>query len=268
MSVVSPEEQKARVVKYVQWGAMALIAVVLAPLAYAMAISVIEATVAIAVAAGVVGVVWMATPAVADYLGNMRIAAIKAIAAANPIETMQSIYADKMDEYNKQEAAIDEVDKQYMNVAGRVDAITKKYGVERAETFIKVRDKIKQALDQMNAESKMASKALVIYKSKIDEANDFWETQKAINKALDVSEKARGDVFRQIREQVSFETTNDQLNLAFARLDGAVRRRENWNDAEEQGTIHGDEKVPAQLTAGPVVTDFTSTPIKQGTTIN
>lgn len=255
----SPDEQKAKVVRYVKWGAMALVAVLVAPITYAAAISVIEATVAIGAAVITIGVIWTATPVVSDWLGNMRMKAVIALAEANPIETMVIIYSQKASELATHQDAITEFDTQYRNVDKMVTDLTKT-DPEESKSYADMRDKMRVGLDELRHEQTDASAELKTFKNQIDKAQRIYKVALAMNKALVSSQSAQAAVFMDIKKQVSFDTVTTTLNKSFAKLDSAIENRRN----------NAMNLVPTtkQITGGPVVTDFKSTPIKEGVSVN
>lgn len=247
MGVVSPEEQKAAVVRWVKLGAMAVAAVIIAPIAYAAAISVLDAMLAIAAVGVVGGVIWAATPATADWLGNMRMRAVIAIAEANPIETMLSIYQQKSSELASHEDAITEFDTQYRNVDKMVTDLTRT-DPEESKQYADMRDKMKEGLTELRAEQTDASGELKTFKSQIDKAQRIYKVALAMNRALASSQSAQAAVFMDIKKQVSFDTVTTTLNKSFAKLDSAIERRRN------NAT---NFSIPKQITSGPMITNMT-----------
>jgi hypothetical protein len=93
-----------------------------------------------------------------------------------------------------------------------------------AQTYAEVVNKIKAGLDAMEEDYSLADKQLKAFKGQIDKAQRIWNVAVAINKAIAVSAKLQADVFRDIKQQVAFDTVTTNLNRAFANLDSSVRK--------------------------------------------
>lgn len=165
---------------------------------------------------------WVLGPAIAERAANWRIAQLKKAIEANPIEAMQNIYATKQQELQAQSRAITAVDTQYRNVQGLINNLPERLKA-KAASYQEIADKLKQGLDQMRKSYNFAAQALQEYKGQIEEAEALWEVACAVNKAIAVSEKAKADVFRDIKQKVAFDTVTTSLNNAFAHLDETIR---------------------------------------------
>lgn len=242
--MISPEQARDQFRKYAKWGLLAL-TVLAAPVIYMVAINLVEMIWAVTAVGVSIGVIYGFAPAFIDWIGNMRFKMVAAVAAANPVETMQSIYAEKVDELKQQEDAITEVDTQYRNVRNTANGLLKS-DPEEAPAYVAIADKMKEGLDEMNTEYDGTASALTDYKKQVDKARRLWNAQLAINKALNVSEAARVNVFRDIKNDVAFDAINTNLNKAFARLDTAVKRRKGM----VQTTVTVSE--PKQITTGAI----------------
>lgn len=176
------------------------------------------------------------------WVANKRIAALKAVIAENPIETMENIAAEKQAELNAQSKAITAVNTQYLNVQTKLDNLPEKLK-SKATNFQAIADKLKQGLDNMRKRYDFAAKELLSYRGQIDEASSLWEVACAVNAAIKVSEKAKMDVFRDIKNKVAFDTVTTSLNHAFAALDEEVRLNQTITDLGSP-----EPEQPKQLT--------------------
>lgn len=216
--VVDPETKRKGIENLVKVG----LAVVFFAATASYAWLALEGLVAWALVGGGLLAAWTLGPAIGERAANWRIAQLKAAVEANPIEAMQNIYASKIAELNAQSKAITEVDTQYRNVQGMVAGL-KKTDPDEATQYQEIVDKIHSGLEAMEADYNYADKELKSFKGQIDKAERLWNVACAINKAIAVSEKARADVFRDIRQKVAFDTVTTNLNRAFAKLDTSVR---------------------------------------------
>lgn len=219
MPPITDPESKRKLYTYLAEGVFAIVVLGLAaPFLY----SALEGAILLA-ALGAVGLLtWGFAAPFGQWVANKRIAALKAVIEANPIETMETIYAQKVGELNAQSKAITEVDTQYRNVQNMVAGL-KKTDPAEAVQYQDIVDKIHEGLTQMEADYDYADGQLKEYKGQIDKAERLWKVAVAINTALAVSEKARADVFRDIKQKVAFDTVTTNLNRAFAKLDTSVR---------------------------------------------
>jgi hypothetical protein len=197
-------------------------AAILAPMAFLA----LEGVLAIVAAVFVLFLVANFAPVVGDYIAVKRIQAIKAVAEANPIETMQDLYAEKVAEFQRQEAAVTEFDTQFRNVSDLVDGL-KKTDPDEATQYAAMRDQMKTGLDELRAEQQAAQGELMNAKSTIAKMQRIWNVACAMNKALAASASAQSQVFAQMRQDVAIDTVRTNLNRAFANLNTAVERRRN-----------------------------------------
>lgn len=236
--IVDPETRRKGIENLVKAG----LAIVFFAATASYAWLALEGMIAWACVGGGLMAAWVLGPAIAERAANWRIAQLKAAVEANPIEAMQNIYGSKLSELQAQSTAITEVDTQYRNVQGMVEGL-KKTDPEEAKSYIIIVDKIHEGLGSMETDYAYADSQLKQYKGQIDKAQRIWNVAVAINKALAVSEKARADVFRDIKQQVAFDTVTTNLNRAFAKLDTSVR--EHKQTAFPPTTTESKELPPA-----------------------
>lgn len=198
---------------------------------------------------------WGLAPGVGLWWANKRIALLKAAIAANPIETMQNIDAEKKLELQAQSKAITTVDTQYRNVQTLIDNLPAKLKA-KAGSYQVIADKLKVGLDQMRKSYDFAAHKLADYEDQIAEAQSLWEVACAVNTAIAVSAKAKADVFRDIKEKVSFDTVTSTLNNAFANLDEVIRTNQTITDLGSTSDVETSSKV--------VVTDITPKALTEG----
>jgi multidrug efflux pump subunit AcrB len=217
---VDPETKRASYQKLAQFLFIAVTAAATASIAYWAVLGLLYWIAA--------GFIWLFiasfAPAVGQWFANMKIAALKAVIEANPIETMETIYEQKRNELNAQASAIEQVDTQYRNVEKLIKDL-KNTDPEEAKDYEEIKDKIGEGLDELNREFQACNEELTKYKGQIDKARRLYKVQKAINTALDVSEAARSEFFADLKKQVAFDKVNTDLNKAFSRLNMAVERR-------------------------------------------
>lgn len=177
--------------------------------------------------------VWSFSPAVGQWFANKRIQALVAVVEANPIETMQTLYLDKCDEFTKQQAAVTEFETQYRNVFDMVEGLQKTDPTEAAE-FADELKQMKYGLDSLRTEQKAAQKELGTAKETIEKMERLWKVANAMNKALAASAIAQDKKFNEIKKAVAFDTVRTNLNRAFANLNTSIERRKNAEFFEQE----------------------------------
>lgn len=218
--MVNPEEIGKRYFTWIKWGAIAIGCA----LSYQIAFMALEGLIAWGAFAIVAFLVYTFAPVLAAFIANKKIQAIKAIAAANPIETMQALYAEKLVEFRKQEDAVTEFDTQFQNVSDLVNDL-KKTDPEESVQYAAMRDKMAEGLEELRGEQKAAQIELHNAEGVIKKMQRLWTVACAMNKALAASASAQKMVFDQIRQDTAVETVTTNLNRAFASLETAVQRR-------------------------------------------
>lgn len=250
MPTINLENKRATIQKAVTLGVGLLICGTVGVYAY----QILEGLMAIAAVGSALVVSWLVGPALGTWVANNRIALLKAAIEANPIETMQNIAAEKLLELDAQSKAITAVSTQYLNVRSLIDNLPPKLKM-KAANYEAIADKLKAGLDQMKKSYDFASRLLADYNSQIEEAQSLWEVACAVNTAIKVSEKAKMDTFRDIKNKVAFDTVTTSLNHAFASLDEAVRVNQTITDL---GTPPEEEapKALAPAEVGATVIDL------------
>lgn len=247
--MIDPELKRQQVQKLVKWGVIGLGAAITAPLAYMM----LEGLVMWGALIGTMLVISTFAPAIGDWLADKKVQAIIAIAEANPIETMENLYADKADELNKQDAAVREFDAQFRNVSGMVDNLSKTDPTEAA-SYVEMRDKMAEGLTELKAERSAANAALQEFHKQIDKAKRIWAVACAMNTALASANaaNARSAVFADIKKQVAFDTVNTNLNRAFANLDSAIEKRKGFS-LDSIAPVKETKALPEAVVEGQII---------------
>jgi hypothetical protein len=196
------------------------------------------------------------TPSFSTWMANKRIAVLKAVIEANPIETMQNLYADKLNDLSRAEGNITDFETELGSFRDKVQMFERKYP-KKAEMYQKIQAKMEECLAGMRAEHASATRELAQFKDRIEEAEALFEMAKAANKMLEKSQTAQQAVYQQIKEQVSFDTVRNDLNRAFANLNTAIERRKNSaffgpGDANDQQALPAPSDVGMEITTTPV----------------
>lgn len=224
--MVDPEEIGQKYGKFVKYGVYGAGALTFLVATYSF---VVTAAISLMVWAGLcagVFVLYSFAPVFATYIANKKMQLLVAVIEANPIETMQNLYAEKLTEADRQDHAITAFDTEFQNVNSLVDDL-RRTDPEEAIQYAEMRDKMKEGLVSLRAEQQAATGELKSFKSQIDKARRIYKVANAMNAALESSQSAQQKVFADIKEQVSFDKVRSDLNHAFANLNSAVERRKN-----------------------------------------
>lgn len=257
MSSIDPETKRKGIETAVKLAVIGIGCAIIGPFAY-MAL---EGLIAVAAFACGALLLWGVAPAVAQAVANKRIALMVAVIEANPIETMQTVYMEKMNEFHTQEEAITEFDTQYRNVSDLVEGL-KKTDPDEAVSYAEMRDQMKGGLAELREEQRLSQLALDDAKNAIAKMQRIWKVANAMNKALTASASAQSAVFQQMKMDVGTDAVRSNLNRAMARLNTAVERRKN-------GSYLPAAKPQAALPPAPAqsnVIDLTN--VKQGTRVS
>lgn len=220
--MIDPNVVGERYKKLATWGLI----LIGAGVTYTIAQAILEGLILWGAVAVTLAVIANFAPAFGDWVKNKKVQAIMAVAAANPIETMKNLYAEKCDEFEHKEDAIRDFDVEFRNVSNMVDKLKAKYPDE-AKQYVELRDKMAEGMEELEAEQRDVRQALIDYKHQIDKAEDIWNVAKAMNRALERTQSLKEAAFADIKNKVAFDTVNANLNRAFANLDRAVAKRKN-----------------------------------------
>ena len=206
------------------------------------------ALIALGIAAAGAFVVINLLPSFAAMVANWRLKALKAVAAANPIETLENRYSQLKDALLKQRENI----KQRIAIASKIFDQIRSFESQfskpspRREQY----DKLNQLVALSKNKYQNAQVNLVAFGKVIDEKRADWEIALSMaeaNKLANVGE----DFTAKLLQDTALNTIQDGLNTAFAELDAAVM------DENIQKVLNGKE---SEVTVAPVTTASNTTP--------
>jgi len=238
------ELKRKRIEKIVGGGLLLVIGFMVAPFIFVA----IQGLVGLIAAGAVLAFSYYAAPAVGRWLANMRIRSLKAVAAADPISTLQNAYAEKKDALTKQRENI----KQLIAVGSKIfDQIQ---GYESRFNKQSPRRVSYQQLQALIGVSKdkyaRAQRNLVAFGEYIEEKTADWEIACSMAEASKLA-KVGEDFVSKLMQDTAFTTIQDGLNLAFAELDASVM------DENIQKTLAGEV---IEVTVQPAAVEGTSSP--------
>lgn len=220
MTIVDLDARRENVTKWAKYSLIAIGAALSAPLAFLA----LEGLVAWGAFALVLFLLVNFAPVFATWVANKHIQALVAAVEANPIETMQNLFAEKSQDLADADRNITSFDTEIRNFDDQVDTFKQQY-LEEAPTYVELSTKMHDALAGMKIQQTEARKELAKFQQQIAKAQAIYRMSLAASKVVQLSKSAEAQVFAKIKEQVAFDTVRTSLNQAFANLDLALERR-------------------------------------------
>lgn len=221
------DKQKQKYQRIARIGLVAFAVIVAAPLITML----VQGLVGLAIA-GVVGLSIISfTPVLSTQFAVWKIKGLKAVARANPVETLQTVYIEKKQALASFKSRIQTFNAEVKTFSDRVEQFKVTYPAEAA-TFVAHLDKMLQLLGLREAEYKKAQLALTKFEGEIQRADSIWKMSEA---AAAVSKSAGFDadeVYAKIKTETAVEQVQLTLNKAFAQLDTALLEQESLGQPE------------------------------------
>lgn len=173
------------------------------------------------VIAGAIGLVTInLAPVIAEAIGNWRIKAIKALAAANPIETLQIDYTHRRESLAQFKEAIKGFDVSVKNFEGKFEDFKVRFPVE-APKFQETLERMKELLSLRRKKYKEADNTLDMYQGEIDKAKAIWEMGLEASK-MNAAAGMKEDYMAKIRVETALDSVTSSLNTAMADLETSL----------------------------------------------
>lgn len=246
-------ELKASVVKkatWIKWGAAGVLVVLLGPAILTGAVTGLLGILAAII--GLVAVHWFpvismkvanraAEAKIAEY--NRHIAALKAEATKNPIETLQREQALKHKELDREAQAIQDFDREVENLRDTVQQegsrIKSAAGRKKGEEVLQA---MERKLRYRRVAFKQAQDKLTAYDTKVEEAEALWRVALAAQRADAASGENNQDLFRKIMEDTAFHSVASEVNMAMAGLRTSIMKEDVTED-----DLRAIENNPSQI---------------------
>lgn len=243
------EQKRQNIEKFVKVLVLCVVAFLVSPFIFAT----IKGLAGLAVAAIVACVMINLAPSCAALIANWRLKALKAVAAANPIETLQNAYSTRKESLMKQRDNI----KARIAVASKIfSQITsfeqqfKKTSPRRAPY-----EKLTQLIDLSKHRYQNAQVALVDFGRLIEEKSADWEIVLSMNEANKL-QQAGEDFTSKLMADTALTTVQTGLDTAFAELDAAVM------DENIEKLLSGQDVPIGNVTVTAVVVEDVKKPVK------
>lgn len=183
------------------------------------------------IVAGVIALVAVnLAPVFAEWVGDWRLKAIKAAAAANPIETLQLDYAQRQEALGQFRQSITNFVTAVKNFEDRLDGFKKKWP-EEAPKFEEQREKMKEIVSLRRKKLHEAEASLVKYDAEIDKAKALWEMAQEAAKMNKAAGMKDDDFMAKIKVETAIDSVTSSMNSAFAELETSLDQQEAEKNA-------------------------------------
>ncbi len=202
---------------FIKYAGLLIIGFVVSPYIF----TAITGLVGLAVAGALIGGYWMLMPAVETWAGNMRLKFVKAEAARNPVETLQS-------ELNRQRVALDErkvaigrLNGQITTFEDKLGTIGDKYGrQDSAYTKLAAQLKdLKRVAQNREDKWQLAFVQVGRFEQEIERAGMIWDAAMAAAAAQETSGLTEEDFMAKLKTETSLDTIRTTFNETLASLD-------------------------------------------------
>jgi hypothetical protein len=213
-----------------------------------------------AIVAAVVGLVAInLAPSVAAMVANWRLKALKAVAAANPIETLENQYADRQ---NALMGIRDNIKESYavlQDLYAQIQEHDEKYPGRPSQNLDKY-NKLKALIELRGKKYKQAQKNLAAFGEVIEEKRSDWKIAQTMARASKLANVGE-DFQAKLMQDTALITIQDGLNMAFSELETSLLDEQPIQPSGTQpppaiaaGTTPSAARIPEKT--GPPVLDL------------
>lgn len=229
MSVLplSPEQRAQKWGTVAKWAAFAVTGFLVSPFILAT----ITGMLGLIVAVGIALTVWALSPSIETTAKNLRLKALKAAAAANPIETLQNEYLRRSTMLEDRKIAIDRTDANTRTFGDQLTQFKQQFpnDVPRLQADY---DNMVTLVKRQRAQWSQAYKGLGQFQHEIDRAKALWSLAQSANAAKMGSGLGEDEFNAKLKTDTALETVQLGMNEAFSQLDGLIAE----SDAQETET--------------------------------
>jgi hypothetical protein len=162
---------------------------------------------------------------------NRHIAALKAEATKNPIETLLREQKLKHQELDREAEAIQDFDREVENLKDTVQQegsrIKSAAGRKKGEEVLQG---MTRKLQYRRLAFQRAKEKLDAYDVKVEEAEALWRVALAAQRADAASGESNQDMFRKIMEETAFHSVASEVNMAMAGLRTSLMKEDVTDD--------------------------------------
>lgn len=199
----------------------------------------IHGIVGMAIAAGIGVTAVNIAPAFIAMAANWRIKALKAVAAANPIETLENVYAQKQKALSDMRDNIQQSHACLIDLYNQIQEHDQAYPGKPSQWLDKY-TKMKQLVEMRGRKYKQAQVALAQFNDQIAEKRSDWKIAQTMLKAGQLANVGQ-DFQSKLMQDTALTTVQGALDLAFADLETSLL------DAQpDTGTAPAIAQAPAR----------------------
>ena len=235
------EQKRKRIENIIKVVGVIIAAILFAPIAVMTIKGLISLIVVGAIALFTVNVI---VPWFAVSLANWRLKALKAAAAANPIEMLENQYKDRMNALAKIRENITASYAVLQDLHTQIQEHDEKYPNSPSQ-YLEKYQKLSALITLRGNKYKQAQKNLAEFAEKIDEKRADWkiaQTMAQANKLANVGQ----DFQSKLLQDTALTTVQDGLNTAFAELETSLLDEQDNGSAQTKTTV---EVAPARPVA-------------------
>jgi hypothetical protein len=245
-----------------RWGVFAKYAALLGVgfLVAPFILTAIQGLIGLIVAGAIMLGTWMLMPAIETWAGNMRLRFVKAEAARNPVETLQSEFQRQMVALDERKTAVGRLNGQIATFADKLQSIGQKYG-KTDSAYVKLAEQLsnlKRVAANRAEKWQQAFIQLQRFEQEIERAGMIWEAAQAAAAAQESSGLTEEDFMAKLKTETSLDAIRISFNETLASLDTDLMQ----SDAERMALA----PAPARLALPEPTTeaiDIEQVPVRQ-----
>lgn len=173
----------------------------------------------------VAGVLGMAivnfAPVLAMKFANWKVKAIRAEAAANPVETLLNVFHQRERALGEFARSITAFRAEVAGFGDKVETFAAQFPQD-AEKFRAQLAGMKRVLEVRETRYRQAKKELEVFDKEIARANAIWQMSQAAQRLNLAAGLDTGDVYERIKTETAVESVQASLNKAFSDLETAL----------------------------------------------
>jgi hypothetical protein len=199
-------------------------------------------------------------PAVAAGLANWKLKALKAAAAANPIETLENQYAERESALLKIRENIKEFNAVVMELFSQIQAHNEQYP-DRPSQFLDKYNKMVALLQLRSKKYKAAQSNLKAFGELIEEKRSDWKVAQSAAKAMKLANVGE-DFQSKLMQDTALGTIQDGLNMAFSELEVSLLDEQPISEqpATDAAPVIKGTKATAKNLVAPLDLDLDDSP--------
>lgn len=232
------EQKSQKIQKWTKIIAFGGLCLLLGPV-YILMLQGIAALAALGIAAAVAVVAINLMPAFSVMVANWRLKSLKAAAAANPIETLENRYQERMAALAGIRENITKSFAVLQSLYSQIQEHNKKFP-ERPSQHAEKYVKLKSLVELRGAKYKQAQSNLHQFSGLIEEKRSDWEIAKTMAEASQLASVGE-DFQSKLLHDTALVTIQDGLNMAFAELETSLL------DEQQPGTLIATNKETSRI---------------------